>query len=852
MPVRKEMLINVTRVNESKPEQLRLAITQNNELIDLDIENPGAEQIVSNIYKGTISSIEPSLGAVFVNFGREKHGFLPIKEISPEYFPEQLRDSFKPHDRDFNIKKLVKIGDEIVVQVDKEERGTKGAALTTYISLAGSYLVLMPNNPRASGISRRIVGDNRDELRKTLDSIEITGDMGVIIRTAGIGKSKEELEWDLQLQQKYWEAIKQAAILKPAPYLIHQESDVLVRAVRDYLRQDVDNIIIDDSETFTRVKNYVEQARPSYTEKVKLYTDEMPLFSRYQIEQQIEAAYQREVRLPSGGSIVVDTTEALVAIDINSARATKGGNIEETAFQTNLEAAREVARQLRIRDIGGLVVIDFIDMLSSQHQKEVEHTLKNAMRIDRARIQIGRISRFGLLEMSRQRIRSSLSKTTQVSCTKCEGRGTIRTIESTCLSIIRLLQEEALRANGADIQIQAPIDIASYLLNEKRQSLRHIQEQTGIKVVTIINENLDSPHYTIKLIKDDHSKNIPSYKQSKLPKVDSASKKTIARRSIAEPAIKQFLTNSTPQKKQSEGLVKRLWDIIFGANEASSPSYKKPQPSKHKRPQKAQSSKTRSQQNRKPSGNKKAAQRKPSTDKQRTSSSKSKSGARRGSRSGQQDQAKRKNTSGNQNRDRSRSTSQGNKTKQTTSTPRAPEKNTNAKTAPKQNKPSAADKTNTAKTTAQKSKTDHSKTEKTANQDSSRSAPVKANKADSSQKSRSTQVKTNKPSNATTDKNKATPQAEQKSSSTQVKSNKPSNATTDKNKATPQAEQKTKPTASAASTSKIEKPATTTKPKAKTPADYIKKASTSATLQQVKTKKPTSEKQNKEDSSVKE
>jgi ribonuclease E len=836
----KEMLINVTRVNESKPEQLRLAITQNNELIDLDIENPGAEQIVSNIYKGTISSIEPSLGAVFVNFGREKHGFLPIKEISPEYFPEKLRDTFKPHDRDFNIKKLVKIGDEIVVQVDKEERGTKGAALTTYISLAGSYLVLMPNNPRASGISRRIVGDNRDELRKTLDSIEITGDMGVIIRTAGIGKSKEELEWDLQLQQKYWEAIKQAAILKPAPYLIHQESDVLVRAVRDYLRQDIDSIIIDDSETFTRVKNYVDQARPNYTEKVKLYTDEMPLFSRYQIEQQIEAAYQREVRLPSGGSIVIDATEALVAIDINSARATKGGNIEETAFQTNQEAAKEIARQLRVRDIGGLVVIDFIDMLSSQHQKEVEQTLKNAMRIDRARIQIGRISRFGLLEMSRQRIRSSLSKTTQISCPKCEGRGTIRTVESICMSIIRLLQEEALRANGADIQIQAPIDIASYLLNEKRLSLRHIQDQTGIKVVTVINENLDTPHYTIKLIKDDHSKNIPSYKQNKLPKVDSASKKTIARRSIAEPAIKQFLTNNTPQKKQSEGLVKRLWDIIFGANEAS-PANKTPQQSSNKKPQQAHSSKTRTQQSRKPSGNKRPPQKKPTSGNQRKSTEKSKPATRQGGREGQPDSAKRKSTSSNQTRDRSRSLSQRSKAKQ----PTAEQKNTE--------KPSTNVSNQTTENQNKKTSTETTKSNLPTTKSTSPAVNTGQVKA-SQQKPKQEHSKPAEQAKQTTAKpaeqaKKATAKPAEQAKQTTAKPAEQAKQTTAKpaEQAKPQAIENptaTKPEAK-------EKPATA-KPKAKTPADYIKKTSSSASLQQVKTKKPTAEKQNKEDSGVKE
>jgi len=569
----KRMLINATQ-----PDELRVAITDDALLIDLDIEYPGQEQKKSSIYKGRISSIEPSLGAVFVDYGAERHGFLPLKEVSREYFVNgSYREGGMP-----DINKVLRLGQELVVQVDKEERGTKGAALTTFISLAGSYLVLMPNNPQAGGISRRIDGDERDELRDTINKLTVPDGMSVIIRTAGVGRSAEELDWDLKILLRYWEAIKQAAVVKPAPYLIHQESDVIIRAIRDYLRHDVTEIIIDDTKAFNRARNYLHQVRPDFMEKIKLYQDHLPLFSRFQIEQQIESAYEGEVQLPSGGSVVIDHTEALVSIDINSARATKGGNIEETALNTNLEAADEIARQLRIRDIGGLVVIDFIDMTPVRNQREVENRLREALRRDRARIQIGRISRFGLLEMSRQRLRSALIKTTQVTCPRCEGRGTIRGVESLALSIIHLIQEQVSKTSGSHIQAQLPIEVATYMLNEKRAILDEIQRHSQSVITIIPNQYLQSPHYQLKTIKDEHSKHVPSYKQIKLPKADGTTHKKAPSRISNEPAINDFLSNGVPtstqglEKKAGEGIVKRILGFVFGDDKEEGTKTKEP------------------------------------------------------------------------------------------------------------------------------------------------------------------------------------------------------------------------------------------------------------------------------------
>lgn len=573
------MLINV------QPDQLRVAVTQGVKLADLDVEVPGEEQTVSNIYKGVITSIEPSLGAVFVNFGGERHGFLPIKEISQEYFQEPTDN---PQDAD--IRKLLRLGQEIVVQIEKEQRGTKGAALTTFISLAGSYMVLMPNNPRAGGISRRIEGEERDQLRDLLSQLTIPEGMGVIIRTAGLGKSKEELQWDLNFLLRYWEAIKEAAIARRGqqPYLIHQESDAVIRGIRDYLRPDVQEIIIDDAAAFARAQNYLGQIRPEFMDRLKLYQDSVPLFSRFQIEQQIESVYQREVRLPSGGSIVIDHTEALVSIDVNSSRATKGENIEETALNTNLEAADEIARQLRIRDTGGLIVIDFIDMTPTRNQREVENRLRDALRPDRARIQLGRISRFGLLEMSRQRLRTSLIKTSHLPCPRCEGQGTIRSVESQALSIMHLIEEQASRSKDLNFQVQLPLDMATYLMNEKRDAIRNIEEVCHVKITIIPNEFIESPQYQIKQVRldlhaADENQNLPSYRIVKSQRLEAASKRPLPK-PTAEPVINQFLSQepgvSTPQSRPDSsssatgggsGLIKRLWNKMFGAEEAIKP-----------------------------------------------------------------------------------------------------------------------------------------------------------------------------------------------------------------------------------------------------------------------------------------
>lgn len=565
-------------INAAHADELRVAIIDDSVLMDLDIEHPGQEQKKSNIYKGRITSIEPSLGAVFVDYGAERHGFLPIKEVSPEYFITPISDQLLEQ---ADIKKLLKEGQEIVVQIDKEERGTKGAALTTFITLAGCYLVLMPNNPDSGGISRRIEGEDRDQLRELIEQLSVPEGMGVIIRTAGVSRSKEDLEWDLKVLLRYWEAIKQAAVAKPGPYLIHQESDVITRAVRDHLRQDISEIIIDEQAAYQRAKDYIRQVRPDFLEYVKLYSDKMPLFSRFQIEKQIEAAYQREVCLPSGGSIVIDHSEALVAIDINSARATKGGNIEETALQINLEAADEIAKQLRIRDIGGLVVIDFIDMTPVRNQREVENRLRNALRMDRARIQIGRISRFGLLEMSRQRLRAALNVSTEITCPRCDGRGTIRSIESVALSLIHLLQETASRNMNTQIQIQLPIDVATYLMNEKRDAIKEMETQSKAQITIIPNTHLKSPHYYLRTTKDEHTRSTPSYKLVKIPRVESVAQKPITAANATEPVIQQYLTTETlqapaPKKPQSEGLIKRLWDVMFGeAAKKPTPKYGK-------------------------------------------------------------------------------------------------------------------------------------------------------------------------------------------------------------------------------------------------------------------------------------
>lgn len=491
----KKMLINATQ-----PEELRVALVDGQRLYDLDIENRTRVQKKSNIYKGKITRVEPSLEAAFVEFGAERHGFLPLKEIAREYFYRK-----PPSDGEgrMKIRDVVKEGTEVIIQVDKEERGNKGAALTTFISLAGRYMVLMPNNPRAGGISRRIDGDDRSELREALSALEIPNGMGVIIRTAGVGRSAEELQWDLNYLLQLWEAITKANSEVKAPELLFQESNVIIRAVRDYLRDDVDQVLIDSVDAHKQAMDFVSQVMPQYQNRIRLYEDSVPLFNRFQIESQIETAFQREVRLPSGGSIVIDPTEALISIDINSARATRGSDIEETALQTNLEAADEIARQLRLRDMGGLVVIDFIDMLSSRNQRSVENRVRDALEIDRARVQVGRISRFGLLEMSRQRLRPSLGETTAIVCPRCAGQGAIRDTKSLALSILRLLEEEALKDRSVEARAIVPVDVAAYLLNEKRAALTEIELVSKTRVLVIPNPNLETPHFEVQRLRDD-------------------------------------------------------------------------------------------------------------------------------------------------------------------------------------------------------------------------------------------------------------------------------------------------------------------------------------------------------------
>ena len=537
----KRMLINATQ-----QEELRVALVDGQRLYDLDIESPGHEQKKANIYKGKITRIEPSLEAAFVDYGAERHGFLPLKEIAREYFPANYNAHGRP-----NIKDVLREGQEVIVQIDKEERGNKGAALTTFISLAGSYLVLMPNNPRAGGISRRIEGDDRTELKEALASLELPDGMGLIVRTAGVGKSAEALQWDLSFRLKHWEAIQKAAESRPAPFLIHQESNVIVRAFRDYLRQDIGEILIDNPKVLELARQHIAAlGRPDFSSKIKLYTGEIPLFSHYQIESQIESAFQREVRLPSGGSIVIDSTEALTAIDINSARATRGGDIEETAFNTNLEAADEIARQLRLRDLGGLIVIDFIDMTPVRHQRAVENRLREAVRQDRARIQISHISRFGLLEMSRQRLSPSLGESSHHVCPRCSGTGTVRDNESLSLSILRLIEEEALKENTQEVHAIVPVPIASYLLNEKRTAVNAIEtRQNGVRCVIVPNDQMETPHYSVLRVRKGEETPTLSYLLPKLHEEAMAlptEEEYVERKQPEQPALATFAMPDVP------------------------------------------------------------------------------------------------------------------------------------------------------------------------------------------------------------------------------------------------------------------------------------------------------------------
>jgi ribonuclease E len=567
-------------INATQKEELRVALVDGQRLYDLDIENRARVQKKANIYKGRITRIEPSLEAAFVNFGADRHGFLPLKEISKEYFSKQPSEI----NGRINIKDVINEGIEVIVQVDKEERGNKGAALTTMISLAGRYLVLMPNNPRAGGISRRIEGDDRAELRDALGSIAIPDGMGTIVRTAGVGKAPEELQWDLDYLLQLWSSIKSASEEREAPFLIYQESNVIIRAIRDYLRQDIGEVILDTPETFEEAKTFIRQVMPQFEERVKLYQGKVPLFTNYQIEVQIETAFQREVKLPSGGSIVIDPTEALISIDINSSRATRGADIEETALQTNLEAADEIARQMRLRDLGGLAVIDFIDMMSQKNQREVENRMRDALAMDRARVQIGRISRFGLLEMSRQRLRPSLGETSAIVCPRCNGQGTIRDIESLALSILRLLEEEANKNNSREVRAIVPISVSSYLLNEKREHIAAIEGQSKTKVVVIPNPNLDTPHYEVQNISDDtgeRSYNIQTTDAEEISEFMPKQPEVADRAAVQAPHIIPAIAPPSPQQaKSSGGLLASISAAIGSLFSASSSKEEESKPGK--------------------------------------------------------------------------------------------------------------------------------------------------------------------------------------------------------------------------------------------------------------------------------
>ena len=556
-----KMLINATQ-----SEEVRVALVKDNHLYDLDIECPYEVKKKGNIYKAVVTRREPSLDAVFVEYGSKRQGFLPLKEISSEYFNKQSVSDGKT-----SISALIREGQELLIQVDKEERGNKGAALTTFITLAGCYLVLMPNSPRSGGISRRIEGDDRDELKETLNALELNEDMGLIIRTAGVGKSPDELQGDLDMLCNQWQAIKNAYTTQLAPCLIHQEGDVIIRSIRDNLRKSIGEIIIDDQVSYIKARQYIEQVKPDFLPNLKLYKNTIPLFNFYQIESQIETAYQREVLLPSGGALVIDRTEALVSIDINSAKATGGADIEATALNTNLEAADEIARQLRLRDLGGLVVIDFIDMGSTKNQRDVENRLKEALKSDRARIQVGRISRFGLLEMSRQRLRLSLGETAQEVCPRCEGRGTVRNIQSNGLSIIRLIEDEALKDKTAEVHVQLPVDMATFIMNEKRDFIVNIEKRHGVHVLVISNPYLQLPQYTISRLKEDNvgKSKKPSYSLVQQPDLDlpRASQQATLQDS---PAVQSYASHQ-PSKKKEAGLLTRLWTRLMGQEETHSP-----------------------------------------------------------------------------------------------------------------------------------------------------------------------------------------------------------------------------------------------------------------------------------------
>lgn len=565
----RRMLINATQ-----PEEIRVALVDGQKLYDLDIENRGREQKLANIYKGKVTRVEPSLEACFVNYGAERHGFLPLKEIAPEYHKGGKSDKKR------RIQDLIKEGTEIIIQVEKEERGNKGAALTTFISMAGRCLVLMPNKP-GGGISRRIEGEERTDLKNALSEVSIPDGMGIIVRTAGVGRTAEELQWDVDYLANLWTSIKTESDSASAPHFLFQESNVIVRAIRDYLRPNIGEVMVDSWESFQLASAFINQVMPDYQSRITHYDDDLPLFNRYQIENQIETAFEREVKLPSGGSIVIDITEAMVSIDINSSRATKGSDIEETALQTNLEAADEIARQLRIRDAGGLVVIDFIDMTPAKNRNAVEERMRKALSIDRARVQMARISKFGLLEMSRQRLRPSLEELTFETCPRCEGQGTIRGIRSLALSILRLMEEEAQKDFTSEVQAFVPLDVASFLLNEKRTAISELERRhPGVRVLIIAQPDLESPHYSIRRVRSQDGEESTNSYQTKnpdavakdvsplgsvgeLPVAPKAAVQAIAQTPMA-PSSKGKKAAAKPKADKKPGVLARFFAALFG------------------------------------------------------------------------------------------------------------------------------------------------------------------------------------------------------------------------------------------------------------------------------------------------
>jgi ribonuclease E len=586
----KRILINATH-----PEELRVAMVDGQRLFDLDIDTPSREQKKGNIYKGKITRVEPSLEAVFVDYGAERQGFLPLKEISKSYFKQ--RDNNDDSSGRLNVQDVLSVGQELVVQIEKEERGNKGAALTTFISLAGRYLVLMPNSPRAGGISRRIEGDDRAELQEAMRTLEVPEGMGLIVRTAGVGKQPEELQWDMEYLVQLWTAIDVATKDRPSPFLVYQESNIIIRALRDYLRKDIGEILVDSPDVYQTGYDFMRMVMPHELSKFKLYQDRVPLFTRYQVESQIESAFRHEVRLPSGGALVIDPTEALVSIDVNSARANKGGDIEETALNTNLEAAEEIARQLRLRDLGGLVVIDFIDMGPSRNQREVENRLREHLKADRARVQVGRISRFGLLEMSRQRLRPALGDAHQEVCPRCAGLGHVRGVESLGLAVLRLVEEEATKDRITQLVVQLPVPVATFILNDKRMQVDAIEKRHNVKIVLIPNPHLDTPHYDIERIKDGNVRNEVSHELMTAPELetpvvlrDKPVLEQPAVTGISPAAPAPVLAAREKEEVKKPSLLKRLLNVLTGKVEE--------QPAAEDKAEKSSSTSNRSQQNR--------------------------------------------------------------------------------------------------------------------------------------------------------------------------------------------------------------------------------------------------------------